>query len=63
MGGGVVDNPFWQTDRTGTLMVLDTAQGPNNPKLQIKKVLHGTCVSSYSKIELCGLKHHILLIW
>ena len=22
----VVDNPFWQTDRTGTLMVLDTAQ-------------------------------------
>ena len=28
-----VDNPFWQTDRTATLIVLDTTQPPDNPKL------------------------------
>ena len=36
----LVDNPFWQTDRTGTLMVLDTAQGPDNPKWRVKKYFY-----------------------
>ena len=47
----MVDNPFWQTDRTGTLMVLDTAQGPNNPKLQQKKFYMGLVYPVIQKLN------------